>query len=204
LHKKKVIDEVLLGEVNQCSMYLAIAANQSNSDEVRVEALARHPDCLAKIGWNLKAAPQTIDRILASAEANQKLTTSRGRQIPLSKVQFFPKDRDERSPFKKDVVVSYLDGLGFDVQVMKPQLTEVSTNAIFYSHNAPDEDIKAVAFALIRAGASIRVVRPSIANYMRDKLIQVGADAEYDNSPPLTVHQISSVNFTQDTKKSIP
>lgn len=190
----------MTGEVNQCSTYLEIAADKTNSDDVRVKALGSHPDCLAKIGWNLGVADRNSLRILASAEANSELTKNKSSLRPVSRVQFFPKERDERSPYRRDVVVSYLEGMGFDVQVTQPQVAGISTNAIFYSHDVPSDEVKSVAYALIRAGASIKVIHPSNINYARSKLIQVGADAAYESRRALTIDQITSTNFQPGEK----
>lgn len=198
--KKKVTDAFVSFELKQCSTYLEIAADKSNSNEIRFKALDSHPGCLANIGWNLGVGNRDSQRVLASAEANSELSKSARTLRPVSRVQFFPKEKDESSPYKRDVVVSYLERIGFDVQVSPPQVTGISTNAVFYSHDVSSEEIKSVAYALIRAGASIKVIHPGNVSYAKSKLIQVGADAAYDGKKALTIDEIAAANFRRDEK----
>lgn len=193
-----------MGEVEQCSAYMRIAEDKSNSDEIRAKALDSHPNCLSNIGWNVSSHPIDSKRVLASADANRKLSISSKALNPVSQLQFFPKERDENSPYNRAVVISYLQNLGFKVEVERPQITNISTNAVFYSHDVPSEDIKAVAYALIRAGASIKAIHPSTRTYGQSKLIQVGADAAYDARPPLTIDQISNANFEEGKRVTLP
>ncbi|MBC6481788.1 MAG: hypothetical protein GDA56_32530 [Hormoscilla sp. GM7CHS1pb] len=108
-------------------------------------------------------------------------------------VQYFPKNVDRR------IVEDALRELNFNYITGESELS-ISTNAIWFGNDVPIEDVKLVAYTLIRAGVEIKAIRPfPSTSSNRDRLIiQVGSDAEYQSREPLSVDEIQAADkFTR-------
>ena len=100
-------------------------------------------------------------------------------------VQYFPKDVDH------DIIQETLQKLGFKLETGKPKITEVSTNSIWFGEKVKIEDVKLVAYTLIRAGVQIKAIRPfRNLSEKNPLLIQIGSDADIQDIQPFTVDKI--------------
>ena len=101
-------------------------------------------------------------------------------------VQYFPKDVDG-----KKVEAALLE-LGFSIDKRQASISNIPTNAIWYGEPVKIEEVKLVAFTLIRAGVQIKAIRPFADNSPRRNaaLIQVGADKDVVTNAPLSVEEI--------------
>jgi hypothetical protein len=137
------------------------------------------------------AAKANSEQISQSQQANTTLdiihnyssnkTTNRSK----TKVIYFPKDIDP------DIIRSTLQNLGFNSEIGKAEISD-ATNAIWFGSKVNVEDVKLVAYTLIRAGVKIKTIRPFRASSPRERtsIIQVGADKNYTNKPDLSVDEI--------------
>lgn len=148
------------------------------------------------------AKSATSKQVLQSGAANLQLKsyiqTKASQDIERRQsvtVQYFPKDVDP------DIVQSTLKKLGFNFKVSKPNISNIPTNAIWFGSNVNIEDVKLVAYTLIRAGVQIKTIKPFKGNPAepRASLIQVGADGDYVNSLALSVSEIH--NATEFVRK---
>lgn len=135
----------------------------------------------------------TADRVL---QAIQNKNTNNRKDIT---VEYFPKQVDQEIGLDINVVAEELRSLGFRVNVKNPEIAQVPTNAIWFGSSVGIEDVKLVAYTLIRAGVQIRIIRPfGTLSSSNSNLIQVGADVAYQNTPPLTVDEIRKTSkFTR-------
>ena len=115
---------------------------------------------------------------------NQKIT-----------IQYFPRDLD------RDVVrAALLDALkdaGFVLSsgAGNPSLSSVPTNTVWYGTNVPDESIRIVALALMRAGVKLREIKPisNPSSESKSRLIQIGAAARVQQNQAYTVDQVKGM-----------
>lgn len=139
----------------------------------------------------------SLETIEQSLEANQLRTLISTSTDPDSRqkitVQYFPKDVD------RQIVERSLRELGFELTSGQPNLKNVPTNAIWFGSEVPIDDVKLVAYTLIRAGVDIKIIRPfRNPGGSKARLIQVGSDAQYQSSSPLSVNEIQQAeNFTR-------
>jgi hypothetical protein len=103
-------------------------------------------------------------------------------------IEYFPKDVD------REKVETALKDLGFRLATGTPQFTKVPTNSLWFGSQVPPDDVKRVAYVLIRAGVQLKAIRRFRASVPREDalLIQVGGDPQVVDSPPITVEQIRS------------
>lgn len=108
-------------------------------------------------------------------------------------VQYFPKNVD------RQIVEKSLYELGFKLTSGRTNLQDIPTNAIWFGSEISIDDVKLVAYTLIRAGVDIKVIRPfRNPSGSKVRLIQVGSDAQYQSSLPLSVNDIQQAeNFTR-------
>ncbi|MGB3205517.1 MAG: hypothetical protein WBB28_11050 [Crinalium sp.] len=106
-------------------------------------------------------------------------------------VEYFTKQDDFKIPdVDNDILEDSIRGLGFIVEIKPPILKDIPTNAIFYG-NVDQNDVKAVAYTLIRAGFKINKIEHfKSANKQKQKLIQIGSSPEAVNLQPLDVEKI--------------
>jgi len=125
------------------------------------------------------------------AEEERKLIVSIGsvEKRRAITVQYFPKDVD------REIVEGALREVGFRLISGRTQVADVPTNSIWFGVSVGIEDVKLVAYTLIRAGVKIKAIRPfRNPTGARASLIQVGADALLIDAPALTVAEIRSTS----------
>lgn len=101
-------------------------------------------------------------------------------------VQYFPKNVD------RQIVEGALRELNFNYITGESALS-IPTNAIWFGNDVPIEDVKLVAYTLIRAGVEIRAIRPFYTGN-RNRLIQVGSGTAYQSRDPLSVDEIQAAD----------
>jgi hypothetical protein len=147
---------------------------------------------LLRYGYTKSSAQRaSSEQVSQSKEANTKLDTikdsdtNRKNNRSTITVEYFPKDIDSV------VVKSTLETLGFNSKIGKAK-NPLSTNAIWFGSNVNIEDVKLVAYTLIRAGIQIKTIRPfrDDSSNAHTSLIQVGTDRNYENKSPLSVNKI--------------
>lgn len=134
----------------------------------------------------------TREQVVQSEQANiqlksaQKTERQEIERRKLVTVQYFPKNVDP------EVIRLTLEQLGFNLQIKQPKVLDIPTNALWFGSNVNLEDVKLVAYTLIRAGVKIKTIKPFRGNPGEPwaSLIQVGADGDYVNSPVLSVDEI--------------
>ena len=152
---------------------------------------------LADLGWSSKRiAAQELppDAIRRTIEANSARREEASRSSAATRAQVtvdvFSRDVDQ------DVVAGSLRELGFDVDLKppNPRIPEVvATNAIWFGEGISLSDVKLVAYTLIRAGVTIRTIRPFAPPPFRKRnRIEVGSDTGFLTSLPLTTEEIRS------------
>ena len=87
-----------------------------------------------------------------------------------------------------------MQNLGFDLEPKKPKVLDIPTNSIWFGEKVNIDDIKVVAYTLIRAGIQIQAIeyfkQPSGS---KASLIQVGASRFVVNDPIFTVEMIRAL-----------
>jgi hypothetical protein len=99
-------------------------------------------------------------------------------------VQYFPKDVDVA------IVKQALRELGFMLKTGSTQFPKIPTNAIFFGDGVNLDDVKLVAYTLIRAGVEIKVIQPFHNSRGRSNLIQVGSLRDAVDERPLRIEEI--------------
>jgi len=184
---------------------------QRNAQRESYQAQKNLSDSLQSWGWrrdllaNIANNPSLVQE---SVEANRRLqqifgTSSqedenRRKTIVLT---YFRKEVD------KEVIAGVLTGLGFQIRAI-PASTENPTNTIFVNPEVIDsgeiklDDVKLVAYALIRAGIQIKRIGPPVANIpwrnSRGRMIWTGTNPALESRPALTVQQVQNANDFRD------
>lgn len=146
---------------------------------------------LSEFGWlNERAQSANVEEIRRSFGANRELAMLAASTYPDRRknitIWYFPKNVDQTK------VSRALEELGFKLEIVKPIVTDVPTNAIWFGQAVSTDDTKLVALTLMRAGVGIKAIRPSrFTGGVRDSLIQVGADVRLVNTAPLSVEDVS-------------
>jgi hypothetical protein len=163
------------------------------AEEARKVAEERTDTLLKQFGWEssrLSSGSPDQYSVQQSLTANQDLQQA-ARLAPLESrrpvtVQYFPKDVDGKK------VESALQELGFTLDKRRAPIPGIATNSIWFGKPVKIEDVKLVAFTLIRAGVQIKAIKPFAEHSPRRNaaLIQVGADASVVNRAPLSVEEI--------------
>lgn len=143
----------------------------SKTNELR--DLSERTSKLKKWGW----LPETIAKADQSVSADHEFEAIKSatdtpenleRRRKLT-IEYFFKDVDP------DRVWEALGELGFTRPAQpSPALGKTPTNAVWFGRSVQRDDVKLVAYALIRAGIQIRAIRPFLVSEGRDSLIQVG------------------------------
>jgi hypothetical protein len=140
-----------------------------------------------------QVSAQTMESALAAESERERLALQREPEARRSiTVRYYPKDVD------RDKVEGALRALGFTLQEGRPTLEDIRTNAIWFGESVPIEDVKLVAFTLIRAGVEIVTIRPFRGTGRKPRIIEVGADVQYVGKEPLSVNEIrDATEFTR-------
>jgi hypothetical protein len=163
------------------------------AEQARRVAEERTDTLLKQFGWeSSRLSSGSLDQysVQQSLTANQDLQQATLRSPKKSRknvtVQYFPKDVDGEK------VESAIQELGFTLDMKRAPISGTATNSIWYGKPVKIEDVKLVAFTLIRAGVQIKAIRP-FADYSPRRnaaLIQVGADVSVADKAPLSVEEI--------------
>jgi TIR domain len=100
-------------------------------------------------------------------------------------VEYYPKEIDAAA-FER-----ILSKFGYELRIGKPEVTDTPINVIFYGAAVPEEDVKLVAFTLMRAGVQLRAIQP-FRRLAKEKarVIQVGALRELRQRPVLAAERV--------------
>ncbi len=160
----------------------------------RVETKTNFQAILAKLSSYGMLSPQTANVVQIQESLNaekergllaKKETESRRRSVT---VQYFPKDVDV------EIVQKALTELGFKLKLGKTRLPKIPTNAIFFGDGINIDDAKLVAYTLIRAGVTIKLIQPFHNSKGRSNVIQVGSARDAVKDKPLTIDEIRNSN----------
>jgi tetratricopeptide (TPR) repeat protein len=100
-------------------------------------------------------------------------------------VEYYPKEGDPQ------ILQTAIEKLGFKLTVRKSTVDNVPTNFIQYDPKLNPEDIKLVAYTLIRAGIEIKAIQPFIRlRTAKADTIQIAAEEKLQSLPSLTVEEI--------------
>jgi hypothetical protein len=187
------------GQEKESERNVAVAAEKARADNLKsaLDALiakvestpAKIIDALRQFGFtrdSAKAAtPQEIELAIA-ADRKYEESLSRGIKFADVAVEYYPKGQDGEK------VRLAIENLGLRVSIATPKNTS-PTNAIWVGPTVPDEAVKSVAYALLRAGAKIADIRriPSPQGN-RNKLIQIGSEPALVNSPTMSLDRVDS------------
>ena len=142
---------------------------------------------LREWGWT----DETIARVQQSVEANNEreqialITPADIERRKKTTIEYFLKNVD------KEKVLAALAGLGFTLR-QSPPVVGTPTNAIWFGPSVQIDDVKLVAYTLIRAGIQIRDIRHYMKSEGRDSVIQVGGRPLAVDKPVWTVERISA------------
>jgi tetratricopeptide (TPR) repeat protein len=148
-------------------------------------------------GLTRKPSPEETVQIL---NANAKRDSLREEYPDIAKrraitIQYFPKDVDRKT------VEQAIKELGFELTIItpKPKLEALPTNAIWFGSEVGAENVKLIAYTLIRAGVNIKAIRPFRNQGSRNKIVQVGSDGSLVyRTASLTVKDIEATGeFTR-------
>ncbi|NJR48483.1 MAG: toll/interleukin-1 receptor domain-containing protein [Leptolyngbyaceae cyanobacterium CSU_1_3] len=143
--------------------------------------------------------PQSIKSAESSERMKSKATDSQtagltivGSQAMVQRsspvtIEYYPKDIDP------EAVQKTLTKLGFNLNIKQASVTDAPLNILFYGRNVSEDDVKLVAYTLIRAGVQIKYIQPftKLADE-KASVIQVGALRELAEKPALDVEEIRS------------
>jgi hypothetical protein len=185
-----------------------IAKNAANENARLAETRLRQTTQLLReqYGWVGEWPSATEDmRVQQALQADQVLRQRRGGDGGGGKLAA-ASGPPAGSPVRIEAFVKGLDGdkvdqalreLGYAIDRPTARLPETETNTLWYGRAVPDEDIRVVALALMRAGVKLREVAPiqdTVAK--RDlPLIQVGASKRVLNAPVWTVERLLQAEF---------
>lgn len=155
----------------------------------------------AQYGWTGggKAQPDA-DRVQQAVRADQALRQVRASPEPAAagrgaiRIEVFSKDIDAEK------VDQALRDLGYPVTRPRAIVKDTPTNALWFGSAVPLEDVQVVALALMRAGITLRAIRPIQDELVAKKdlpLIQVGADTGVVDRPPWTVERLLTAKAFQ-------
>jgi hypothetical protein len=99
-----------------------------------------------------------------------------------TKIQYFKKATDSQK------LATALDDLGFTV-IEETARNPRETNCIWYGSGVPENDVKLVAFALMRGGIDLQGVQPEVG--IEPEVIQVGHNTSLQDQPPFTPDLVS-------------
>jgi hypothetical protein len=144
---------------------------------------------------NLRKEVSTTDRFMKAVETTKTADSERTIIAAASSnksrqsitIEYFPKNVD------KNKVELALKELGFKLKRSRAEFPNYPTNAIWFGVNVEIEDVKIVAYTLIRAGVSLQFIGPfKYPHRNHGKLIQIGSLVRYLDSPPLKIFQIKN------------
>jgi hypothetical protein len=130
-----------------------------------------------------RAAAAMID---SEAPSNERSSTI---------VEYVAKDADQEKG------EAALKRLGFTIKKNDPQPVDRLANCIWFGSEVNIEDVKLVAYALIRSGAQLKQIAPFQNSTGKEHVIKVGGKIEVMNIPAFTVEELRKrTAFTQNAK----
>jgi hypothetical protein len=217
--KKEAKRRILFGSTVLC-VALAVAAGASifaNSQAQKFAEVMQDKEVLVAALKNWGWTEPQINILLSTDDIRTKLpevlraNTSLQKSLPQpfnnSSMQGQSAAADADLEWRSQVTVKYyakaeepptvksaIEKLGFQQVQIKPSIVKnVPNNLILYGESVNPEDVKLVAYTLIRAGIEIKAIRPFHSLKLKKEnvsTIQVEAQAELQFSPPLKVEEI--------------
>ncbi len=140
--------------------------------------------------WGLEDT--SASNVKASVEINRTLQRvvkqSGGAQTRSISINYYAKRSDAQR------VEFALKELGFAV-VTKPAFKEdIATNAVSYGPDVPASDLRIIALAIARTGASLRRLCPFVGATGRERTVEIIGSAPASALPPLTLSMIEAVD----------
>lgn len=173
----------------------SIKNKQAIISSLQMKQQALQQSALNSFGWSvdsLKKADSTqINQSLrANAEIQKMVGQKHFTQNGIS-IRYYQKSIDQQK------VILALEEIGFKPLVL-PATTSMSntpTNSIWFGKNVPIEEVKLVAYYLIRGGIEIKSIRP-FRDFDGPKMnsIEIGGDKGIVSAPALSFDQILSAN----------
>ncbi len=151
------------------------------SQAVAVQAFAvdkHRPEDTRKIEQSFQALAH-ISAITATASPEHRSNTS---------IQYFKKATDSPK------LVTALQDLGFAVSEATASNPR-ETNGIWYGAGVPENDVKLVAYALMRGGIDLQGIQPTVR--LDTGVIQVGHNPYVQDQPPFTPELVSKTPLNQ-------
>ena len=177
-----------------------VNAERKRADDLKtaLDALiAKVDDTAAKIsrligqGFVRENAESATPQEAASAfqaDAKYKSLVSTGAKFPGLVVEYYPKGLDSAE------VKRAIETLGFKVTIAPPN-NDLPTNALWVGPKIPDEALRFVGIALLRAGAKIssisRIPNPTGS---RASIIQIGSDPAFAGRAGMTLETIEAIS----------
>ncbi|MFX0198566.1 MAG: hypothetical protein ACFFCW_20795 [Candidatus Hodarchaeota archaeon] len=187
--------------------WLAFSLVQVNNLEERKLALSEEINELKKIqvdllndlGWNkeqIKTSKIETRDIQASLQASSARREAAVQSKPQLRenitIQVFSRDID------RNIVASSLRELGFRVEIKPPNpeiKRKTKTNAIWFGPFVQIDQVKLVAYTLIRAGVKLQVIEPFQQPRGRNRVIQIGSQVGgIMRSTPFSVNEIQTAD----------
>jgi hypothetical protein len=164
----------------------AVQSSTANISDMLVQQFGIRPkDKTAAVLQTALHANEAIARLSTSAriKTNERVT-----------VQIFPHQLDRETV--QETLAHALSSEGFLLKsgVPNPVLVDLPTNIVWYGADVPDESVRLVALALVRAGVPIKQMAPfeSAKTAAKSRLIEIGSLSGLDSAPPLTVDEIGT------------
>ena len=140
-----------------------------------------------------KQKPEDARKVRQSFEALAHISaitaTTSPEQHSNTRIQYFKKATDSPK------LVNALKDLGFEDVSERTASNPRETNGIWYGARVPENDVKLVAFALMRAGIDLQSIQPSLR--IGPEVIQVGHNPWVQDQPPFTPDVVSKTPLGQ-------
>lgn len=129
--------------------------------------------------------PEVANRFEALTRASALAQSTSSAQRSEITVEYFRKATDTGD------LGAALAQLGFTVSPKRAVNPNV-TNCIWYGSEVPEDSVKLVAYALIRAGYDVLGIQPQTNRNFKQKVIQVGHNVRLESEAPLTPEMIGT------------
>jgi hypothetical protein len=179
-NKDKATQNQIIDSINKLSGKIAATTNRTDITVTNISAL------LSGFGNSQAVQALQADSVLQTLTAKVK-DANRKSSPPL--ITYYPKDVDGPR------VVQALESGGFQVAQGIGNLNNstLPTNAVWGGAPVGIEQAKFVALTLVRAGVGIRYIGRIEGASSGKNVIQVGASAQHQSGPLLTVDQIKQL-----------
>jgi hypothetical protein len=165
---------------------------KSDADSAKLDSIQISINTMKERGVpEKKARTMTIEMFEQSDKADKILQDLKSADSRVT-VQYFLRDVDA------SIVKEKLKDMGFKSEERDSDLGKDSrTNAIWFGSKVEQDDLKLVAYTLIRSGLRIQAIRPFDESQEGDEdayKIQVGADLDCNDSPDWDVQKIETAS----------